>query len=535
MRRVVLVIVLVVTLAAIAPPPAVAAAVARPAEPGRVVYRPPVDAPVVDRFRPPAHVGAQGNVGVDYATAPGREVRSAAPGTVAFAGQVGASRHVVVLHADGVRTTYAFLATTAVGRGEEVAAGTVLGTTRANLHFGARAPGDVYLDPLILLAGGAPELRLVPDGPLEPESPGRERGLLERFLRAVPRAALGVGATAADWARQTAVALVPRLPDPDDVRMLVGTVVSAATLPVRFARVAGDWEKRQRTCSSSAVRTPPVDQRRIAVLVAGLGSTSRRGGIDGVDTAALGYSERNVVRFSYRGGPTLGRVYDSGDSQIDLAESGRRLRLLIEDLQETNPGAGIDVIAHSQGGLVARAALGRRPPPSVRTLVTMATPHGGADLATLAAIARSHPLGALASAVASDVRPVGIDVQAPSVGQLSESSDFLRRLNAMPLPTSVNVTSVAARSDIVVTSPKARLSGAHNVIVTIPGLDQHGGLPGSKEAQREIALALSGRAPSCESLADAIYDTAVGEALMLGEDVATVAVAVPGLVLRGRR
>ncbi|MBV8386955.1 MAG: M23 family metallopeptidase, partial [Acidimicrobiia bacterium] len=42
---------------------------------------------------------------MDYATAPGTEVRAAADGEVVFAGQVGGTLHVVVLHGDGIRTS----------------------------------------------------------------------------------------------------------------------------------------------------------------------------------------------------------------------------------------------------------------------------------------------------------------------------------------------------------------------------------------------------------------------------------------------
>src|SRR5437764_14605541 len=78
--------------------------------PAAVRYDPPVDAPVVDPFRPPPEPWAAGNRGIDYGTAPGTPVRAAAPGEVVFAGQVGGTLHVVVLHADGLRTSYSFLA-----------------------------------------------------------------------------------------------------------------------------------------------------------------------------------------------------------------------------------------------------------------------------------------------------------------------------------------------------------------------------------------------------------------------------------------
>src|SRR5687767_2110508 len=86
-------------------------AVATPAVgvPRTTTYIAPVDAPVALTFRPPTHHYGGGNRGVDYATRPGDDVWASAPGVVVFAGSVGRSIHVVVLHHDGIRTTYAFL------------------------------------------------------------------------------------------------------------------------------------------------------------------------------------------------------------------------------------------------------------------------------------------------------------------------------------------------------------------------------------------------------------------------------------------
>ena len=76
-----------------------------PPGPTPVVYRVPVDAPVVDPFRPPATPYGPGNRGVDFATTAGQPVLAMADGVVVFAGQVGGTLHVVLLHADGVRTS----------------------------------------------------------------------------------------------------------------------------------------------------------------------------------------------------------------------------------------------------------------------------------------------------------------------------------------------------------------------------------------------------------------------------------------------
>lgn len=149
------------------------------ADPGPpTTYERPVDAAVRDPFRAPATRYGRGNRGLEYDTDPGERVRAAAPGTVAFAGQVAGRLHVTVGHPDGVRTTYGPLAGIAPGlaRGDAVEAGDVLGVAGELLLWTARI-GAAYVDPAVLLdASGSLRVRLVPDrrptpprrGPLGP-------------------------------------------------------------------------------------------------------------------------------------------------------------------------------------------------------------------------------------------------------------------------------------------------------------------------------------------------------------------------------
>ncbi|MEM7286972.1 MAG: M23 family metallopeptidase [Actinomycetota bacterium] len=115
---------------------------------------PPVDGVIVDGFRPPAHIGAPGNRGWEYATAPGTQVRAALGGVVAFAGPVAGNLHVSIDHPAGLRTTYSFLADIGVTRGQVVGPGAVLGSTADTFHFGLRRNG-AYVDPALLFAFAA--------------------------------------------------------------------------------------------------------------------------------------------------------------------------------------------------------------------------------------------------------------------------------------------------------------------------------------------------------------------------------------------
>lgn len=509
-------------LIAAAGPAGPAAAEAPPAAP--VTYRPPVDAPLADGFRPPANPYGAGNRGIDYATEPGQPVVAAAPGQVVFAGRVGNGLHVTVLHADGLRTSYSFLAEVAVRRGDRVEAGAVLGTAGAGLHFGARA-GEAYVDPMVLLgASRGPRVWLVPDDLRRPLSEGDERGLLVRALRGVRQLA-GAGAGAVAWAAEGAV----------DVA--AGAAAGAAGIAARAAAWAGPtllpgpmplalagatvewWRERDECTPGSAALPPPPDERRLAVLVGGLGSSSGHAAILDVDTTTLGYAREDVMQFSYTGGTAGESAYGPADTQVDIRASGARLRALLDRLAADHPGVPIDVLAHSQGGLVTRAALGGAAPVAVGNVVTLATPHQGADLATAGARLRWSTGGATALAVAGAVGPAGIDPTSTSVGQLAETSELIAELNARPLPEGPRYVSIAARYDLVVPVPRTALPGAEHAVVSLPpGFTNHDGLPGSPQATRELALALAGLPLSCRGLVSRLADAATGTGVSMAED-----------------
>ncbi|WP_328506051.1 M23 family metallopeptidase [Streptomyces sp. NBC_00391] len=116
---------------------------------------------VVRAWEPPPTPYARGHRGVDLSAPPGSPVRAVASGRVSFAGRV-AGRGVIAvgLSATGdppLRTTYEPVRAS-VRKGDEVTAGTILGTLEASpshcptacLHWGLRR-GETYLDPLSLL------------------------------------------------------------------------------------------------------------------------------------------------------------------------------------------------------------------------------------------------------------------------------------------------------------------------------------------------------------------------------------------------
>ena len=133
------------------------------ASPGdeRLVFRPPVDRPVADPFRPPDDPYGSGNRGVEYDTEPGDVVRAAAAGTVVFSGAVAGSLHVTIDHGGGVVSSYSYLLRISVRPGVQVAQGQVIAIADDRLHFGVRVDGS-YVDPFGFIGVRRIRVRLVP-------------------------------------------------------------------------------------------------------------------------------------------------------------------------------------------------------------------------------------------------------------------------------------------------------------------------------------------------------------------------------------
>lgn len=492
-----------------------------------VSYLPPVDGPVITPFQPPSSPYGPGNRGIDYATEVGEAVRASAAGEVTFAGRVGLGLHVVVLHPDGIRTSYSFLASVAVRRGDVVEQGQVVGTAGSSLHFGARV-GDQYVDPALLLGGGPLQVHLVPVELREPLSEAEERaGLLSLILGSASRVAVwgpeavawaaGGAEDRAGWALDVGWTMArDELVDRWTKAMVVSAYLRDLNLP--FARAWQDYRRAelflrsQEKCTPLWVTPPrPPTGDHIAVLVAGLGSDGVGDSVAGVDTSALGFDPANVVQFSY------GVEVAKGD----IAAAAQRLHRFLQDIGAAHPGATVDVIAHSMGGVLARQALQEPGPPTVGDLITLGSPHHGADLATANALVGSTTSGQVLHAGVAAATGGTVDGGSVAAGQLAETSALIRSLEGQPLPAGVRVTSIAAQGDLVVPALNSALAGASgNVLVGLEGPAAHGELPSSPEAAREMALALAGLPPTCRQLTGGLV---LAGAIGLAEDVGGMA------------
>lgn len=504
---------------------------------GSVTYAAPSDAPVVDVFRPPKGEWGPGNRGVDYGTPAGSPVRAVADGVVVFAGEVGGADHVTVEHADGLRSSYSFLADIAVARGAHVRRGEIVGTTAGPFHLGFRTPEGIYLDPLAVLSGSMrPTTHLVPgaDEGLDPLSAEERRSLMQLLF--------DTGTAAVSHLARSGIDLA-------DLAIHEVATRSAFAVEMRATAAFIRWGRQRMHCSDAAIAAPVPDHRRIVIEVSGLGTASGSNSAWEFDTAHLGYAPDDVVRFSYNGGrvPPSGGTgpmvdasspgwsqFDGIDSQQPVGVSADRLADLIDVTARTNPGVPIDVFAHSQGGVVARLAIERSAraghlPDSVATLATVGSPHTGAPLATaVTAIGVTASGRGLLGAIRASGQAEGLDDRLPAIADLAETSPMIDELHRTPMPEQVRFVSLGGAGDLVVPGVATTDQEADDQRILPTGFDPdaHSHLPSDPRITRELGLAIAGLPLTCQSLTDAAGAFLTSEAIAGAESMVGLGIAV---------
>jgi hypothetical protein len=419
---------------------------------------PPVDAPIARRFDPPEHPWGPGHRGIDYRVPAWTPVRAAAEGRVTFAGRVGSVTAITIGHGGGLETTYSSLLDVHVSAGQMVGQGRWIGTAAAvhpggapGLHFGVKLD-DGYVDPESFL-GPVDVAAAINLAPVrdEPEAPAQ---------------------AGPDRCRAPAAVNDHPVAPNDNVAVVIAALNSAT-----------------------------VDQHPVLFSVPGL----------------LGYPDERVYFFSYRGraGPRLHEPYEQSDTRGDLRVAARRLDGLLRALARRHPGTPVDLIAQSQGGIVARELLSEIVAPwdpslpPVEHLVTFASPHRGAPLAAAAGVMRRETLtgGPLLEAVGSVTGGDGWlpDPASTAVWQLDPTSPLMTRLAREDVLFGTRVLSLGIEEDLVVPADHALFAGKTGRVVTHDGwpLSAHRAVPTAPGALRLAHAFLRDAGLGCPTRAEA--------------------------------
>ena len=259
-------------------------------------------------------------------------------------------------------------------------------------------------------------------------------------------------------------------------------------------------------CSDDA---PPADgsggSTHRVMVVAGINSSGPagdRGSTVKLDVRALGYraaaGEVRYYSYAVDGGP-----YTAVDTQQSLDMSARLLGDQLRVMQRDEPGREVDLVAHSQGGVVVDVFLQRYYDPAdptlppVGTVVTLSSPHEGAPLASAAEQIRDSELGRAALDEVAHAVPSLPAPNSPAVQQLSENSSTIRDVQRAGVPEHVDVTSIGATEDLVVPATNISLSGATETTVAVNSLSEHSAIVRDPNALRAVRAALEGRPPPC--------------------------------------
>jgi hypothetical protein len=487
--------------------------VAVPASAAEVLLRPPTSAPVLDPFRPPDGPYGSGNRGIEYDTSPGDPIVAAGPGTVAFAGPVAGQLYITIDHGGGLKSSYSYVEAILVARGDVVEVGEHVGVAGPRFHFGTRIDG-VYVDPASLFGVRVINVELV-EGDLaelahqfgdlverserlhylELGGAPIDGGILSSALRAGLRS-LGVGSSG--------------LLDHIDPAALMATLDD-------FIEPLAD-----RDCSPASTRVTPPAERRIALVVDGLNSSSEGPGtMSTLDLGTHGYEAIDVVRFSYAGGivPPLNSgwasalessPYTSADTFDIVASTVEALGRLLTEIAATQPGVPIDVYGHSLGGLAARLALAEidlRVVP-IGVAMTFASPHQGTPSAEIIESIDASHVGVVADGLAGLVGAEGL-LDAAVIDDLS-TDGYAAQFADVAFPPSIHAVTIGARGDVAVPANVAWAPGARHVVLDASSpFTAHSAVVGLETAGREVALALRGAPPACEGVLNRFFDWAM--------------------------
>lgn len=282
----------------------------------------------------------------------------------------------------------------------------------------------------------------------------------------------------------------------------------------RFAHTVGA------ECSDAPEADGTGGSAHRVMVVAGINSSGAawdRGPTVALDVDALGYhtDEGEVRYFSYADD---GGRYTADDTHRPIVESAGLLAAQLRRMQREQPGREVDLVAHSQGGVVVDVFLagfyraGDPTFPPLGNVVTLSSPHEGAPLATVAQQVRATRKGKAVLDTVEGILPLP-PTSSAAVRDLVEGSSVIREVQAHGVPEHFDYTTIGATEDFVVPATNISLLGATETVAAVDDLNEHSAIVRAPDALKAVRAALEGRPPPCVGLLTALR-TAVSPVLI---------------------
>jgi hypothetical protein len=297
-------------------------------------------------------------------------------------------------------------------------------------------------------------------------------------------------------------------------------VASRFPMQAAVARGLSHYLSQRGNCDSHA---PPADgtggsDHRV-MIIAGLDSSVTNGGPSfALPAGRLGYESKDVSYFSYA---RDGGDYTAVDTEGSLRTAARRLGAQLRELERQEPGREVDLIGHSQGGVIMTEFLAHvyhASDPSYPPLgfaVAMASPLGGDTGATVEGNLNRSAVGRLALRAAHAAGAP--DPNARSVAQLDKRSRFVGELDPSRLSPMVDLTSIGATQDVIAPAVDSARHGALSFTVTPHSLNGHSGIVTDDSALRATRAAIEGKPLPCQSLTTILTGEIVSTAIATAE------------------
>lgn len=307
--------------------------------------------------------------------------------------------------------------------------------------------------------------------------------------------------------------LVPRLQSSDVLwsRSLVPTLLAdVTTVTQRLAHNVRLLTRRSRPAAR-----PFTGTGNLVVGVGGLGSSwNASDPADrpiATDMTRLGYAPSDVSYFSYR---AEGGSYGASDSYEDLEVAAQRLADQLRALHSEHPDRAVDLIGHSQGGVVEALFLARYydaadpTMPRIEHVLALGAPLQGAPLADAAQAIDARPASSTVVRSIADAAGIGLPPRgATSVRQLGTRSAVVRAVADLRVPEGVKFQAIAGTDDYVVPASAAALPGQTAWTINPPGVSgtgDHTGVAASEPAYRAMRRALNNESEPTVSAIDAV-------------------------------